>query len=235
MRFRLKSALLIYVALPLAGCAHTAGASSETGASRPHSRSVPEELLRFESATEDAFDGALTVGGSLETMQASQLHASWPAVRAALVRDEVEESLIVQLGERVAAIAVIPSSVPRARLARLLNAVSEPLDRVFTAYSHGAEPLLLRLDNLGRELLLDGLEARWDLAEQHMRAVNATWSTVLENPKANPSLREVIAFGARLERVRYATQRRAARELEHQARGLLEDVDRLESLLLTSR
>lgn len=152
---RRSCALAIVGSAMLIACAH----SPERAPSKPavsRSPTIPRGLDRFESDVEDAFDTALSGPAGAARAQFQRIFGSWTTLRPVLQRDGAPDELLIRIDERVERLSTVAPSASSIEVARVVNAVSELLDAIFAMYADGPQPLLLRLDYLGRELLLDG-------------------------------------------------------------------------------
>lgn len=145
----------------------------------PGTGEVPAGLLDVEGQAEDAYDKALARDFATVATVAASIDASWQAFRARAVTDGAAAGDLDAMDAAIVGLQDAAStSTDPATVARAANAISAPMDELFALYDPTVPTDILALDYLGREVVLDGMDADLSSAAGDVATIGATWGRV---------------------------------------------------------
>lgn len=115
-------------------------------------------------------------------------------------------------------------------LARAANAVSAPVDAFFALYEDPVPPPVLRLDSLGREVVLDARDGDFGAASGHVDQFSTTFGQVRDALIADGGEAESTAFINDINSMRDDITAADATKLATDANDALEVVDGMEGV-----
>lgn len=203
--------------------------------SDPKEEGVPEELDTVEGTAEDAYDQALAGHPDLVAKDAQTLDTTWKAFRPTAIEDGVSEADAVALDQAIAGLlAATAAGTVGPELARAANAVSEPMSDLYTPFEPAVPAPVLRLDYLGRELELDGLESDLAGAQGHVDALDATWKALRASVVSAGGTKQAADYDASVTSERDAITASDAAALSAAAHTQLDLVDAIEQVYATA-
>lgn len=208
----------------LAACSDGGGSGSPNG-------EVPASLVDIESAGEDAYDRALLEDYAAVAAAADLLDEDWAALREAGTVDDAPANALADLDSAIAALATAARNpVDAATVARAANAVSAPMDELFGLFEPTVPSDVLALDYLGREIVLDGMQADLDAAVGHVDVVQSTWDGLRTKVVEAGGSRETQDYEASIDAMRADIAAGDAAQLIVDANAGLELVDAIEGV-----
>lgn len=161
----------LFLLLSFSSCVST-GPIAATG-------EVPAGLLDVEGQAEDAYDKALAGDFAAVVIAADEIDSAWQAYRAQAVTDGATPADVDAMDTAISELrSVAASSTEVAIVARAANAISAPMDELFSLYDPIVPPDILALDYLGREVVLDGMEVDMAAATADVDTIDTTWAGV---------------------------------------------------------
>ena len=228
----MSSVTRIYVTLAVVVSCLVMGCSSEEKTADP----IPADLAMIESATEAAFDKALAGDVPAVQEQARQLSEAWTRYQPQASRDGVPASALQQLDAAVQGFvtAAANRSVSAIDAARAANAISAPLDEIYAVYKPPIPTQLLKLDYLGREVVLDAKQGDFRRASGDVDRLDSTWQSLRANVVSSGGGGTAGQMDASIAAQRTAIAGNNATNLEAAARQELEVVDSIEQIFAKS-
>lgn len=120
-------------------------------------------------------------------------------------------------------------------LARAANSVSAPMDVLYDVYAPPIPTSVLRLDYLGRELLLDGEENKLADARAHLDTARSTWAGLSPRVNAAGSTAESAEMDAVLKDIDGAIASADVENLKATAKRELDIVDNVEKVFANQK
>jgi len=219
---RSRVVALAILAFLAAGCA----AEVKTGP-----QEVPKELNGLEALSCDVFGFALKV--DLEGLESAsrRLAEQWSSVREIVIDDGASPKDVAGTDGAIARLRkVLDGRAERVPLARAANAVSLHLDELFGLYRPVVPAGMLALDFLGRELLLDGIQADFTSAAGHTDDLAATWGGLRDRVVGAGGASAAELFDGRVAELRGAVAKRDGEATGRIARQVVEEIDILKAV-----
>jgi hypothetical protein len=195
------------------------------------SGTIPSDLTEIEGLAEDAYDKALVSDYSTVSTDATAIQEYWTAFREQATSDGASQNDIAALDSAIpglsdaAAAAESPVSVARAA-----NTISASMDELYALYSPSVPTEILVLDYLGREVVLDGMEADLTAAGADTDTIQSTWDSVRARVIEAGGEKEAQDYDANITAIRDAISAGNADEVVNQANAGLELVDTIEQV-----
>lgn len=142
---------------------------------------IPTALDKLESISEDTYDLAYAGKFAQVTKNAATIRLIWQRYRPDATRAGASPQLV---GKMDKAVADLSAAAPHARpgenvkLARLADAVTADMDQLFALYHPTTPTGIMKLDYLGRELVLDGTAGDFDAAGRHFQEMSSDWAAL---------------------------------------------------------
>ncbi len=194
------------------------------------SRQIPADLETVESAAEDAYDKALLDDAAAVAADATTMASAWDAFRQQALDDGASQEIVDAMDAAIASLSADPATSGPA-LAREANAVSAPMDALYALYEPVVPAAVLRLDYLGREVALDGLDGDLERATADVGRVEAVWNDLRDAVVEAGGDAEAADFDASIAAERAAIASGHGAEVTIEANVQLELVDVLEDVL----
>lgn len=222
-------ALAFAVACSVAGCGGEGGESNDP---------IPKDLAALETAAETAFDQALLANATAVQEQARLISEALTRYQQQASKDGVPASALQRLTAAVQGLvaAAANHALSAIDLARTANAVSAPMEEIYTVYNPPAPPRLLTLDYLGREVILDAKDANFVRALADVNSLDTNWQSLRAKVASTAGGASAAAqFDAAITALRAALAASNAATLEAAARQVLDIVDTIEALFVTDK
>lgn len=192
-------------------------------------RGIPQGVLDFEAAAEDAYDVALQGDVAALRKAAASIRDRWKKLRSAVVRDGLQDASARALDKSVAHLESLSRTTDdKVRLARAANALSDTMDDVFTLYRPKVPPEILSLDFLGRELVLDAMSSDARAAARDLATLQKEWAGLRPKVLKAGGSKQAADLDRLLTSVKEAISRQDWPELRNQSEAELELVDSME-------
>jgi hypothetical protein len=216
------------LALLSTGC----GAAAGSGTSVPGLGGTPPDLAALREAATDAYLHALVRDETSMFSDVDELERTWRRLRERAGADGAPDQALRQIDAAVVALrwALTDRDSPTA-VARAANEVSGATKELIGFYRPSANVEAFKLEYLGRELALDGLQADLAAAAGHARELEATWSAVRPDVLDAGGRRQTDAFDASLGAVRQAISAEDAVRLTRLAERGVELVRQIHAVL----
>ena len=193
---------------------------------------VPRPLTAMESLAEDAYDHALAGQPDRVGTDARGVDGKWRLFRAQAARDGARSADLAEIDTAVADLLhrATGGSAEQVGLARAANRISGVMDELFGLYRPPVPPALNELDFLGREVVLNAMEAKFHEAADDVMSIRSTWLTMKDAVLAAGGRTDADSFEASLAAIDQAIAAENGVQLIARANANLELVDRLEKL-----
>lgn len=166
--------LVVSLSTPLLGACTGDGEGPEPGTGE-----VPAGLLDVEGEAEGAYDKALADDVAGVAAVAGTIDSAWRAVRPQVATDGATRADLDAMDAAIADLrSQVGTSTDPVTLARAANAISAPMDELFSLYAPTVPTDILALDYLGREVVLDGKQLDLATATTDVDVIEATWAAV---------------------------------------------------------
>lgn len=166
--------LVVSLSVPLLG-----GCSADGEGPEPGTGEVPAGLLDVEGQAEDAYDKALAADLAGVAVVADTVDSAWRAVRPQVATDGAAGADLDAMDTAITNLrSLVGTSTDPVILGRAANAVSAPMDELFSLYAPIVPTDILALDYLGRTVVLDGKELAFRTAATDVDVIQATWAAV---------------------------------------------------------
>ncbi len=142
---------------------------------------VPARLADIEGKAEDAYDTALAADYDAVINDAGDMTAGWRYFRDFVRADGASADQIASLDVAIAglnAAVADRANLTDFELARAANAISEPMDELFSVYQDPVPAIVLALDYGGREVQLDGYQGAFEAALVHIGNCQRQYNSV---------------------------------------------------------
>ena len=228
--------LTLFVAIVIAGCGTTPQSSDPDGldslpTTPTNSAAVPSDLVDIESGAEDAFEAVLLGDSATVNAGLTKIQQGFAAYRGHAVSDGAPQAIVDRLKTVSDELRdAIAEGETGPALARITNAVSAPMPRLFAVYTEPVPPTVLVLDYVGRELELDALQHSASQAATDLERAVRTWNLLRPTVVAKGGTTEAAKFDATLADLRAAVDAADFAALEAAAITVLDDVDILEAV-----
>ena len=219
---------LLVVAAVLPGC----GAAAGSGTSVPGLRGVPPDLVGLRAAAAHAYQHALARSESAMFSDVDELEQTWRRLRERAELDRAPADALQQVDAATVALRwALTDRDNGTAVARAANGVSGATKGLIAFYRPSANLGAFKLEYLGRELALDGLQADLASAAQHARELEATWSAVRPDVLDAGGRRQTEAFDASVGAVRQAIAAEDPRRLTWLAERGVELAEQIKGVL----
>ena len=189
---------------------------------------VPRPLAKIEGLAEDAYDKAVARDFDAVAGAVAKMELLWTGYRSQAQKDGASERLLSALDLALSALSRAKrESVPAARAA---NAISASMDELYSLYQPVVPPAIMKLDCLGRELSLDGMENSFSLAASHLETTDRTWATLEDALVKAGGDAERASFNQVLSAMQKARDDQDGPALTQAAKTSLEIVDDIEKV-----
>jgi hypothetical protein len=196
-----------------------------------HNGVLPQTLDDMESGTEDLIDlvNSGDIPGALN--KAAEVQADWQVVRPEVARAGASKATIEGMDKAVGALVAPEIHDDPLAMERAANEVTRYMPGLFALYSTGVPPGTLKLDYLGRSLLLDANEQQMDRAARDLGEMQKAWGDLRpEIASRSGGDKVAAAYDLDLESVQAAIDASDASLLQDSAKRCLETVDLMEGL-----
>jgi hypothetical protein len=174
MRNSMISCVLLATAT---GCAIDPQADTSLEKVSAQTLAIPAELDAIEGAAEHVVDSALVGDPAAVAAGLAEIQAAWDVYRTYAAADGAPKSARRALEEAIEELeGSVEEGDTNTKLARVANAISAPMPRLFAVYHPQIPPIVLELDYLGRELLFDALETTASKGKRHLTRIKTTWN-----------------------------------------------------------
>jgi hypothetical protein len=194
---------------------------------------IPTELARLESMSEDTYDLASSGKFSEVKKNATKIHTAWKSYRGQAARDGASPQLVARMDNAVTALV---AAAPRARpgetvkLARIADAVSADMDQFYALYRPTTPTAIMKLDYLGREMVLDGTAGDFAAANRHAQEAGSVWSALKPQILRAKGAKEAKAYEQSLAELQSGLGTRDGTTVVKASNAGLEDLDAMEKL-----
>jgi hypothetical protein len=206
-------------------------ASACAARTAPAPGEVPKGLNGLAALAEDGFD--LALAGDEEGLRAAsgRLATLWSSLRETVADDGAPAADVAAMDAALAEFErAVGAAADRTALARAANGVSLRAEAMFEIYRPAIPTAVLRLDLLGRELVLDGMQADLPGASGHAADLSTTWRALREQVVGAGGAKTAALFDGSVAALRGAVERRDAGEVGRLAMKVRDDVDVLEAV-----
>lgn len=196
---------------------------------------IPRALNTLESSAEDTYDLALSGAFAKVTRNADSIRATWARYRSQATRDGIPKNIVAAMDSSVVNLVREASQAKQGenlKLARVANAVSADMDQFYSAYHPNTPPGIMKLDFLGRELVLDGMAREFSLAKSHLADVSRTWTPLRQLINLAGGTKEAKVYDQELQALQLDLAKQDGPAVVKDANVSLEDLDAMEKLYL---
>ncbi len=206
------------------------GAVNDPGAAANASfHAIPAALSAVEGAAEDGYDKGLAGDFAAAMAAATTVHDQWTTYRPQATRDGAQAAWLNGMDGAVAGFKTAASAgTDKVAVARAANAISAWMDKFYGLYSNPVPAEVIRLDYLGREVVLDAMSNDFVAATQHDTQIATAWRQVRPKVVAAGGTQEATDTDAVKVALGTASQAKDGPTTIAKANVLLELVDSLE-------
>jgi len=195
------------------------------------SHAIPAALSAIEGAAEDGYDKGLAGDFAAAKAAAATVGDQWAAYRPQAIRDGAQAAWLTGMDGAVAGFRTAAAAgTDKVTVARAANAISAWMDKFFGLYSNPVPVEVIRLDYLGREVVLDAMSADFVAAARQDSEIEATWTQVRPKVVAAGGTQQAKDTDAALVELATAIQAKDGPATIAKANAVLDLVDSLEGV-----